>query len=55
MIIAYDKDKYTNHFLFTMKKLITITIIFHILYQCAIMSEITLNITLHNRITVIEY
>ena len=32
---------------FPLLKLIAITIVFHISYQCAIMSEITLNMTLH--------
>ena len=32
---------------FALQTLIAITIAFHILYQCAIMSEIILNITLH--------
>ena len=32
---------------FALQKLIAITIEFHISYQCAIMSEITLNISLH--------
>ena len=32
---------------FPVQKLIEITIDFHILYQCAIMSEISLNITIH--------
>ena len=38
----------------SVKKLIAITIVFHISYQCAIMSEITLNITLHGS-TIIDY
>ena len=32
---------------FALQKLIAITIEFHMSYQCAIMSEITLTITLH--------
>ena len=32
---------------FPVQKLIAITIVYHIWYQCALMSEITLNITLH--------
>ena len=33
--------------LFALHNLIAITIVFHISYHCAIMSQITLNITIH--------
>ena len=45
-MIAYDKHQCTFIF-FKVKKLIAITIVYHISYQCAIMSEITLNIKIH--------
>ena len=43
VMIVYDKDQCTNH---ALQKIIAITIVFQILYQCAILSEIALNITL---------
>ena len=45
-MIAYDKHQFTNHFLYNAE--IAITIQIHTTYQCAIMSEITLYITLHS-------
>ena len=52
IMIAYDKQQCTNHFLCIAE--IAITIQIHITYQCAIMSEITLNITLLV-LTIIDY
>ena len=50
-MIAYDKHQCTNHFLcieeIKCKKLITTVVVFYISLWCAIMSEITLNISLH--------
>ena len=41
-MIANNSHESRNHF-FALQKLITITIVFHLSYQCAIMLEITLN------------
>ena len=43
-MIAYDNAQII---FFALQKLIAITIVFHIAYQYTIMSEMTLNITLH--------
>ena len=40
-------NMHTQIILFPLQKLIAITIVFHRSYHCAIMSEMTLNITLH--------
>ena len=46
IMISNDKHQCTNHF-FGLQKLIAITIVVHVSYQNAIMSEIILKITLH--------
>ena len=45
MIADDDEHHCTNHF-FALQKVIANSIVYHISYKCAIMSEITLNITL---------
>ena len=43
----YVKNYFKNNIIFPVQKLIAITIVFHIYYQCAIISVITLNIPSH--------
>ena len=45
-MIVYDRHQCTNHFL-CIAEIITIIVVLYITYECAIMLEIALNITLH--------